>query len=288
MEVQDIFNYDNMEFGSRYYKGDFDNKFITEEMLLLPLYKKIPIDKDIKTYSFFPINVKTECYCKECNQRRIFSFFNSEMAINSFFIDDSSKKNLVENLKNVDFFTFYARADCQHKMLINFMKLDDNTIMKIGQFPSPYELNDKINNKKFLKILSEEYAGYYKNACSLYSYNNCIGALTYLRRIFEKLLIDVFNDNKKELKIELDDYKKLRMEDKITTIKDYLPSIMQEQGFNKIYTKISGGIHNLSEKECSSIFLVLKEGIEEILIERLENKERIKRREKLSTDLNEI
>lgn len=300
MVLQETYNYKDIEFKKKIgIQCDYiNNDFITEEMILFPLYKKIRIDKRTKTYNFFPCNdIRVECYCKECNSRRIFSFSNSELAMVSLLTDctpgsltsDSIPHDCLESsLKEIDFFTFNAIADCQHKMIIHFMKVNDETIMKVGQFPSIYDLDESINNKKFLKILGKEYSEYYKSACSLYSFNTCIGALTYLRRIFEKLLIDVFNDNKKSLSIDYEEYQKMRMEDKIKTIKTYLPDIMQEQGFNKIYTNISDGIHNLSEEDCSVIFPVLKEGIEEILIERLERIEKEKRRKELSSKLNDI
>lgn len=47
-------------------------------------------------------------------------------------------------------------------MIIHFMKIDEETIMKIEQLPSIYDLNENINNKKFLKLLGNEYANYYK------------------------------------------------------------------------------------------------------------------------------
>lgn len=42
-------------------------------------------------------------------------------------------------------------------------------------------------------------------------------------------------------------------------MESFLPTIMQKQGFNVIYTKISNGIHNLTEEECKDIFPVLKD-----------------------------
>ena len=108
------------------------------------------------------------------------------------------------------------------------MKIDDETIMKIGQIPSIYDLNENINNKNFLKVLGKEYANYYKSACSLYSFSTYIGALIYLRRIFEKLLIDTFDENKSQITLTFDEFKKQRMEDKIGILKPYLPSIMFE------------------------------------------------------------
>lgn len=302
MNLEESYNYNKMEFKKKInFNHDITkNEFITEEMLLAPLYKKIHVENRMKAYKFFPCSdVRVECYCKECNSRRIFSFNNSRIAMNSLLSESTPGSlttgstsiphdSLESVLPTIDFFSFHAMADCQHKMIIHFMKIDNETIMKIGQYPSIYDMNEEINNKHFLKFLGKEYADYYKTACSLYSFNSCIGALIYLRRIFEKLLIDVFNDNKDEISIEFDEYKKLRIEDKIKKIKKFLPDIMQEQGFNTIYTKISDGIHNLTEEECSSIFPILKQGIEEILIERLEKMEKEKRKKEISSKLNNM
>ena len=160
--------------------------------------------------------------------------------------------------------------------------------MKIGQYPSIYELNEEINNKKFIKMLGDEYAGYYRNACSLYSFNTCIGAMIYLRRIFEKILLDTYEEQKENIDIKLADFKKLRMEDKLKQLKEYLPDILFEQGFNVIYTKISDGVHNLTENECQEIFPILKTAIEEILIDKLEFQEKQKRRTEISNKIGNL
>lgn len=64
------------------------------------------------------------------------------------------------------------------------------------------------------------------------------------------------------------------MANKIEILKTFLPAIMVEQRFNTIYTKICDRFHNLTEEECSSIFLVMKMGVEEILTEKLEKEEK--------------
>lgn len=76
-----------------------------------------------------------------------------------------------------------------------------------------------------------------------------------------------------------------KVEEKVKMLKMYLPEILQEQGFNNIYTKISDGIHNLSEDECQIIFPILKEAIEEILIEKIQSKEKKERISKMSKKL---
>lgn len=268
--------------------NNIENNFITEELLKIPLYKKIQIDEKLPSYEFFPYNdVRVESYCSKCKRRRIFSFENSSLAhVEWGQITEGNRVGKI--LENLDYFTLRAMADCGHELLVCLRKIDKNKIMKIGQYPSIYDMDENINNKSFLKLLDEDDASYYKKACSLYSFDTCIGAMVYLRRIFEKLLIDSFNMNKENISINEEEFKKKRVEEKVKILKKYLPDILQEEGFNKIYTKISNGIHNLSENECQTIFTILKEAIEEILIEKIQTKERKKRISEISKNLLNI
>ena len=60
-----------------YIPMEMDNVFVTEELILSPLYKKIEINPDLKSYNFFPYSdVRIECYCNKCKCRRIFCFEN--------------------------------------------------------------------------------------------------------------------------------------------------------------------------------------------------------------------
>lgn len=266
------------------------NSFLTEDIILAPLYKKIKVDSSIPSCDVLPYNdFRLELFCPECQKRRIFNFQNSSLVRVSWGPLGEEECNTILNvLHSNNYFSLKAKSDCNHNLLIVFRVVSENTIEKIGQFPSIYDLNEEINNKQFLKLFDKEYKDYYKTACSLFSFNTCIGALTYLRRIFEKLLLDTFNDNVEFLDISLNEFKKLRMEDKVKKLKSLLPQIMFEQGFSQIYSKISDGIHNLSEEECSAMFLVLKAAIEEILIEKMEKSEKLKRQSKISEELSKM
>lgn len=271
------------------------NNFITEEMVLLPLYKKIKCNpKSIA--EIFPIhNIRLELYCNQCKKKRIYTF--ATIGLDYYMIERTPalskdlyqinwkyKKMTEEN----QYFYFIAKADCGHNLIILFKIIDENTIMKVGQFPSIYDMNEEINNKSFLKELGEEYESYYKTACSLNSFNSNIGAMTYLRRIFEKLLLDCFEENQIELKMTKDYFIKLKMEDKLNSLKKFLPKIIFENGYNQVYSKVSNGIHNLSEEECEQLFIPLRMAIEEILIEKLELKEKKNRQERLGKELQNL
>lgn len=281
----DKFNFNN-GFDEKY------NKFITEELILTPLYKKIKcMPKSILTS--LPIdNPKIELYCNECRKRRIYTF--ATIGMDYYLMErgphfsNDTEIGYSKLINDNEYFYFIAKADCGHNLIILFKIIDENTIMKVGQFPSIYDMSEEINNKTFLKELGKEYASYYKTACSLNSFNSNIGAMTYLRRIFEKLLLDCFEQNQVELEITKDDFTKLRMEDKLDNLRKFLPQIIFENGYNQVYSKVSDGIHNLSEDECNHLFIPLRMAIEEILIEKIELKEKKIRQEKLGKQLQNI
>ena len=288
MAIKESVNYENISFKTKTGNSfGLSNDFFNEAVMLYPLYKKMQVDGEAKTCDIFPYNdYRLELFCPLCKKRRIFCFQNSSF-VNIYWDHKGTQccEKVKEFLFKTDYFSIRAQADCKHNLLVIFKKISDTTIMKVGQYPSIYELNEEINNKSFIKMLGDEYAGYYKNACSLYSFNTCIGAIIYLRRIFEKILFDTYSEHQEKIDISLDDFKKLRMEEKLKATQKYLPDILFEQGFNVIYIKISDGVHNLSEDECQQIFPILKNAIEEILIDKLEMKEKQKRRSELSNKI---
>lgn len=276
----DYIDYDlvHVKSGNDFAYDDLNNEFISEELLLKPLYKKIEIDPEIPSYNFFPYNdVRVECYCPRCKKRRIFCFENSSLVHNT---------SVGSKLQFAKIFNFKAIADCNHILFVNFIVVDDNHVMKVGQFPSVYDLNEEINSKKILKLLGDEYQKYYTKACSLFSFNSCIGAMTYLRRIFEKILKDTYEENKDNIDVDFQEFKQLHMNEKVKKLRAYLPDLLFLNGFNLVYTKISDGIHNLSEEECEMMFPYLKSAIEEILIDKLEQDERTKRRKEIASKIN--
>ena len=271
------------------------NNFITEELILSPLYKKIK-DFPKSILEMLPIeNLKLELYCNKCRNKRIYTFatigldyYTIEMGP-SFVSNQSSVSIGYEKMmKENQYFYCIAKADCGHNLIILFKIIDENTIMKVGQSPSIYDMNEEINNKTFLRELEKEYASYYKTACSLNSFNSNIGAMTYLRRIFEKLLLDCFDENSSEITLSKEDFTKLKMSEKLDNVRKFLPQIIFENGYNQVYSKVSDGIHNLSEEECAHLFIPLRMAIEEILIEKIELKEKKSRQEKLGKELQNI
>lgn len=280
------------DFNYKIVESNQNNSFINEKLVLLPLYKKI---KDIPKpiFEIFPLSCnKVELYCNECKKRRIYTFatigeryFKMNKASSLSRSPSHSYTSIfIEN----QYFYFVAKADCGHDLIIIFKVIDENTVMKVGQYPSIYDMNEEINNRKFLKELGEEYSSYYTKACSLNSFNSNIGAMTYLRRIFEKLLLDCFYENKEKITMSKDEFCKLKIEEKLKKLKTFLPEIIFANGYSKIYSKISDGIHNLSDDECEELFIPLRMAIEEILIEKIELKEKKNRQNLLGKTLQNL
>ena len=76
------------------------------------------------------------------------------------------------------------------------------------------------------------------------------------------------------------------MDEKIKSLNGYLPSFIVES--NSIYGVLSKGIHELTEEECLDYFDCMRQSIELILDERLEQLEKKKKIDEVKKTLNSI
>ncbi len=76
------------------------------------------------------------------------------------------------------------------------------------------------------------------------------------------------------------------MEEKVKMLSDYLPNLMVEN--KKIYSIISKGIHELSEKECLKYFETMKLSIELILDEKLKEREKLEKEKSIEKEIGKI
>ena len=163
-----------------------------------------------------------------------------------------------------------------------FILLEENSICKIGQYPSYTDIQ-KPELKKYRNLLGQFYPELNK-AIGLYNSNIGIGSYVYLRRIIEKLVYDAYDNAKADNILDEQTFeyredstgKKYRngTEEKIKLLKGYLPDLITENA--AIYGVVSKGIHELTEEECLGFFPVLKDGIVMILEEVLQKKEKEK------------
>lgn len=144
------------------------------------------------------------------------------------------------------------------------------TIMKIGQLPSVADIHIG-QIKQYNSVLSKDKLKEFTRAIGLAANGVGIGSFVYLRRIFEGLVAEAEEKEIKNGNIDHDLFVKARMDDKIKMVENYLPKFLVDN--RKIYGILSAGIHELNEEECLGFFSIMRESIELILEQKLEEKE---------------
>jgi hypothetical protein len=97
----------------------------------------------------------------------------------------------------------------------------------------------------------------------------------YLRRIFESLVEEAHVAAKGDAGWDEEAYGRYRMSEKVGTLRAHLPPFLVEHP--AMYSLLSKGIHELSEQECLKHFSTLRIGIELILDQRIEARERFQK-----------
>lgn len=145
------------------------------------------------------------------------------------------------------------------------------TFQKIGQQPSYGDLHI-LQVKKYAHVLDKQQLGDLTRAIGLASHDVGVGAYVYLRRIFETLVEEAHVAAKEVAGWDEEAYGRCRMSEKIAALREHLPAFLVEHP--GMYSLLSKGIHELSEQDCLKHFSTLRLGIELILDERLEARER--------------
>lgn len=148
------------------------------------------------------------------------------------------------------------------------------TLQKIGQQPSYGDLH-LAQVKKYTHVLSTSQLGELTRAIGLASHDVGVGSYVYLRRIFEALVEEAHELAVADSGWNDEQYQRSRMSERIALLKSHLPTFLVEHP--GMYSLLSKGIHELSEDECLKHFETLRIGIELILDERLEQRERARK-----------
>lgn len=272
-----------------------------------PLYSTLEVTESVirDFYSLYATETRIDTYCPQCKCNRVMTFQkllngngfsrNStyfQLGINAFYRDHEKEcfptiENWRDLINNYGpylagfFIKFQCAMDDNH--YISFaLKADENEITKIGQFPSQYMISAPIVDK-YKKILEYDDRKSLNKAIALYSQNIGIGSFSYIRRVFENLVNEAVL---KVQNIEDEEFKKLRVKDKIKRAKEHLPEFLVEN--SQIYSILSKGVHELSEGECLTYFPVIKDSVIFILEQKSEEREKAKLKERLSKDINRI
>ena len=152
---------------------------------------------------------------------------------------------------------------------------DGPTIMKTGQYPSVADFHIS-EIKQYKKLLPDERLKEFTRAIGLAANGVGIGSFVYLRRIFEHLIFEAYEQCLTEGLVTEEQYNRSRMDQKISLLSAHLPSFLVEN--RSIYSVLSLGIHELDENTCLAHFDTLRVGIEIIRDEKLDD---LKKKEKI-------
>lgn len=224
-----------------------------------PLYERYSVEGDASLKQAWALHYKEErfdAYCGLCNAHSIF-VKNSTHSSPSVFEK--------WNASRWYWLTAICSRSAVHTMFFVF-QTTENTIEKIGQYPSLADVNLH-DVKKYAKALDKEYFQEFTKAIGLAAHGVGVGSFVYLRRIFESLIEEAHQVATPEEGWDESVYISSRMAERIQLLSHHLPEFLVET--KAIYGILSKGIHELSEQECLAAFPVVKAGIELILEEKL-------------------
>lgn len=275
------------------------------------LYDTMEITEDniFKLMALLDGDVRISAYCKQCKSERVFTMkpvvcyamdrgeyeqievSNIIYEAQKFYCSTSpnplstmltQSSDIAREKSRIIVLEFVCAMDNSHHL--DYVVLTDNSIFrKIGQYPSVADLAfpelDKYN-----KVMSENDRRELGKALGLFANGIGIGSYVYLRRILERLLEKVKADAGDTVDSNM--FNRARMGEKMKMLQEYLPKTLADNP--SIYGILSKGIHELSEKECLSYFIVVKDCLLMIFDEWAREKEKSKKEESIRSELSRI
>ena len=245
----------------------------------LPLYAPVKLRSDLelaeRLYNQSSTPVRLDGYCPNCNRLSTFTLHQSLSSSYFAYID-----------KRFAFDNGYLECvrSANHR-IYHYWRIRNLVVEKVGQYPSLATItNDQLAG--YRKIMSREDAAEFFKATGLAAHGVGIGSFVYLRRVFERLIYKRFEEFRVAEGWDEDAFRRSRMVEKITLLKDHLPDFLVQNA--KIYSILSIGIHSLSEERCAAFFEVLKDSIVTILEDDKKKKEELGRRDRLAAAIKEL
>lgn len=185
----------------------------------------------------------------------------------TYTISYQSMSSLYEGFDNFKKVVLTSKRKSDDKLFF-FLYAQDNKYVKVGQIPSLGDLQFTELDENFSKYIEKVELTLLKKAIGLASHGVGAGSFVYLRRIFEKQILQTYEKHKSALDITEDDFDKKRMKEKVEVLSDYLPSQLVEM--KEIYGILSNGVHELSESECLKYFNPMRLSVELIMQQKVE------------------
>lgn len=238
--------------------------------LEMPLYHELDLNIGViakKVYEMMTHSETMDAYCIWCEKESVFDARE--------YVERSYTSTYSSWLKSDSGFcrnSYICSRNENHQYFSYYLKLGKNKLLKIGQWPSVADFQIP-QVEKYRKILGEEEYKEFTRGIGIAAHGVGIGSFVYLRRVFENLIEEARAKAQAENRgFSNEEYFKARMDDKIKMVKDHLPDFLVEN--HSLYAILSTGIHDLTEEECLQYFETVKIGIEQILDEKIIQKEK--------------
>lgn len=275
-------------------------------ILNLPVGKKVEITSDFIKNSLDHIisnnyQCGIDCYCSKCKDNKTFIISSLDFhqsascfirAINDSFSRSASlpggpltdPRSLFSNERGK--FDLELKCPVCNETIYFYYVYENGYIIKINTYPDLMNgLKQKFRRYGLLNNDDYSYTDELITGCYLfYNSHSGIGSFCYLRRCLENFVKDYTNDLFNE-EIIFEKYNaSLKFEEKINIIKAKLDKDVCDM-LKPLYSILSFGIHELKEQECLDFFERLREILEILLDERLENINKKNRIQKLKKNL---
>lgn len=218
------------------------------------LYSKIElsVDEKIEISNITSLLSGLDLYCSNCRANKTFIYKEkSTNRLMGYFQRTPNSNAYYDDIISIT----YLCPSCFKKIYVEFLFID-NSMMKIAQYPSLSDVSrDELKQFQKSKIIDPEYFKEIQKANVCAGEGYFVAAFTYMRRVFENLIKNIFKDNQTEIGLDYAEFVKKRTDDKIKIIKDYLP--IDDDIYNPLFSLLSEGIHSLTEEECADSFKLL-------------------------------
>nr|WP_164465588.1 short-chain dehydrogenase [Burkholderia gladioli] len=220
-----------------------------------------------------------DMYCLDCKRHTVFNGGNYPALSTT---REAQPKSIRDNrLFQLEFFCARNR---EHKAIFAF-RVHNGTLEKIGQFPSIADIAAP-HIRQYRTILGDNRFHELSRGIGLAAHGVGVGAFVYFRRIFESLIAEAKNEAASDENWDHKNFDRCHMDKKILMLKEYLPEFLVEN--RTAYGIMSVGVHELSDDECLTAFPTIKTGIELILDQIIERKNREKKIREASENLNSL
>ena len=235
--------------------------------LEMPLYRVFDLSLGMieeKIYEHLSYRGTIDAYCIWCGKEGVFR-------AHDYLSDNVSIPRWTTRHNGLITIEYQCTRNNSHVYHAYYFK-SGNFFTKVGQFPSVADFQIP-QAEKYRKILDDEQYRELTKGIGLSAHGVGIGSFVYLRRVFENLIEEAHIKAQEGIgDFSEDGYLKARMDEKIKMVKDYLPEFLVEN--RNLYAILSKGIHELGEDECLQYFETVKIGIEQILDEKIIQKEK--------------